>query len=261
MSKTKVETPISILNTGFQKCLPGYPFGPSIRGHYIIHYILSGKGTYTVGNHTYSLRAGNGFIIHPSDLVYYRADMDDPWHYTWVDFYGDDAEKLMKRCGYNHDDKSAYIFYSDKFEKIENVMHELDDVFYSNQENRQLFLVGSLYRLLSYISDNSDRAKTSYVDSIKEYIHYNFPYDISVKEIAQHVGLNRSYMCKIFTNETGISPQEYLLRHRISKAAFYLRETTFSISEVAYSCGFNNITHFSYTFKKRNGRTPSEYRK
>ena len=56
---------LSVYNVGYQLCDAGYQWGPGIRDHYLIHYVISGKGTYEVNNETHSLSAGDAFLVYP----------------------------------------------------------------------------------------------------------------------------------------------------------------------------------------------------
>ena len=64
---------------GYEACQPLHSYGPAVRPNYVIHYIISGKGTFTIGNRTYRLTAGQGFFLMPNVRTYYEADADDPW--------------------------------------------------------------------------------------------------------------------------------------------------------------------------------------
>ena len=59
---------LSVYNVGYQLCDAGYQWGPGIRDHYLIHYVISGKGTYEVNNETHSLSAGDAFLVYPNHL-------------------------------------------------------------------------------------------------------------------------------------------------------------------------------------------------
>ena len=54
---------LSVYNVGFQRCDSLYQWGPGIRDHYLIHYIISGKGFYKIGKRTYELQAGDSFLV------------------------------------------------------------------------------------------------------------------------------------------------------------------------------------------------------
>lgn len=72
---------LSVYNVGFQKCDSLYQWGPGIRDHYLIHYIISGCGTYIVGKQQYRLQSGDTFLVYPNTEVTYFAGREDPWEY------------------------------------------------------------------------------------------------------------------------------------------------------------------------------------
>lgn len=95
---------LSVYNVGFQKCDPLYQWGPGIRDHYLIHYIISGKGYYKIKNTTFTLQAGDSFLVYPNTEVLYFADETDPWEYAWVGFTGSDASMILKATDFQQKD-------------------------------------------------------------------------------------------------------------------------------------------------------------
>ena len=73
--------PLVVKNVGFQQCTPGYHWGAGMRDHYLLHYVVSGKGTYTLNGSSYPVHAGQVFLVWPNTLVRYCADESDPWEY------------------------------------------------------------------------------------------------------------------------------------------------------------------------------------
>ena len=92
---------LSVYNVGFQKCNPGYQWGPGVRDHFLIHYIVSGKGNYTCGEETFSLAAGDAFLVRPHQRVRYCADRQEPWEYYWVGFNGGDAARILSATDFS----------------------------------------------------------------------------------------------------------------------------------------------------------------
>ena len=78
---------LSVYNVGYQLCDAGYQWGPGIRDHYLIHYIISGKGTYEVHHEVHSLSAGDAFLVYPNTEVIYRADAKKPMGIRLGRFY------------------------------------------------------------------------------------------------------------------------------------------------------------------------------
>lgn len=101
--------------------------------------------------------------------------------------------------------------------------------------------------------DNINRA----INFLREY--YNEDY--SLEEVAKIANLSTYHFIRVFKNETGKTPIEYLLDFKIDKAKSLLTNKDKSISEICYDCGFNNPSHFTRVFKYKTGVTPSIYRK
>ena len=84
---------------------------------------------------------------------------------------------------------------------------------------------------------------------------------LSVAGIAEKLNINRSYLCTVFKQHTGRSPQQYLLDVRLSHAAELMTLYGESITVAANSVGYHDICLFSEMFKKHFGVSPREYRK
>ncbi len=83
---------------------------------------------------------------------------------------------------------------------------------------------------------------------------------IRLCDIAALVSMSDSALSHFFKKRTNRNIVDYINDIRISNATKMLFETTNSISEIAFLCGFNNISNFNRIFKKNRGKTPSEYR-
>ncbi len=88
----------------------------------------------------------------------------------------------------------------------------------------------------------------------------NYSNPVSIEDIAAFVGISRSQLFRCFQRIAGISPKEYLTRYRIKKACQLLAQTSFSMTAIANSLGFENSLYFSKAFRKVQGVSPSEYR-
>lgn len=102
--------------------------------------------------------------------------------------------------------------------------------------------------------------KSKYVLQAMDYIgkHYSDP-NITVGEIAQHLGLSEGHLSHTFKKETDYTLLNYLTRYRIHKGMELLRDCRLKVYEVAERVGYKDITYFSTTFKKLVGISPSEY--
>lgn len=84
--------------------------------------------------------------------------------------------------------------------------------------------------------------------------------DLSLKNQAEHLNINASYLSTLFKKETGSTLTEYVNKKRMDHALFLLNTTNLQIQNIAQHCGFPDVNYFTKTFKKYMGKTPKEYR-
>ena len=256
---------LSVYNVGYQKCEPEYQWGPGVRDHYCIHYILSGSGYYTVGKMSRRLSQGDAFILYPGVEVQYHADKEEPWEYGWAGFMGADAASIIRNTAFTKD--TPYILKGKIPE--EEIRNGLEQIYHvkGNTYEAAVAMAGALYSLLSVFmhyggGENPEKdLQTIYVEKAEKYIETNYSYPVTVEDVAAYVGISRSHLFRSFQAYMGKSPKEYLSEYRIKQACHLLKETDLSVSAIAYSVGFENNLYFSKAFKKQKGTSPSEYRK
>ena len=88
--------------------------------------------------------------------------------------------------------------------------------------------------------------------------HYNEP--ITLPDMAKAAGMSSKYFSAFFKKMTGRTPFEYLCAYRIEKAARMLKNTEKNVTEVAFCCGFNDLSYFIKRFKEANGMSPGAYK-
>ena len=107
----------------------------------------------------------------------------------------------------------------------------------------------------------TSKVRDFYIKEALAYIDNNYMRDISIEDIAESSGLNRSYFGKIFRESVGKTPQEFLINYRMIKAAQLLRLTNYPIHEIGNAVGYPNQLHFSRAFKSVYGVSPRNWRK
>jgi AraC-like DNA-binding protein len=84
--------------------------------------------------------------------------------------------------------------------------------------------------------------------------------DINMKQASEIAMLNEHHFLRLFKKAFGLTPHQFLIKTRLRKAAYLLKNTDKSVSEICYSIGFESLSSFSTLFKKRLGITPTKYR-
>jgi len=93
-----------------------------------------------------------------------------------------------------------------------------------------------------------------------EYIHKKYSQPINLHMLCDYLNLNTCYFCVLFKNQTNMTFSQYLNKIRINESKILLETTNDSIIDISLAVGFNNHNHFSATFKKLTGMTPTVYR-
>lgn len=260
---------LGLYQFGWEQCEPGHSFGPAARNHYLFHYVISGTGTLLAddskGNtQTYTVKAGQGFMIFPNQITTYFADTEHPWEYAWIEFDGLRVKSVLEAAGLTLD---SPIYHAKSQELREAMMNEMLYMT-NNRDSSPFHLIGHLYLFLDDLTRSSSAMKLTqgsqlrdfYVQEALSFIEHNFQNDITVADIAESCGLNRSYFGKIFKEAVGKSPQEFLLSYRMLKAAELLKLTSHSIGEIGIAVGYENQLHFSRAFKGIYGISPRDWR-
>lgn len=254
---------LNLYQFGWERCIPGHQFGPAARTHFLFHYIISGQGSLDTNGNTYTLKAGQGFLLCPGQVSTYIASTEDPWYYTWVEFDGLRARESMTLAGLG--ERQPIYTPASGGSRIQTFLMDIVD----NHDKAPMRLVGLAMILLDEIVQTSktrisqgDRSlRDFYMREVINYIDGNYRRDVSIEEIAENCGLNRSYFSRLFKECMGESPQRFLIHYRTAKAAELLKGTRLSIAEVSHAVGYENPLHFSRAFKKVYGISPNEYRR
>lgn len=123
----------------------------------------------------------------------------------------------------------------------------------------------SISRHMQMLSDSSfNNVDSSFhsrrIELVVDYMNQNFQKAITLSEVSKLANMTDAAFSRFFKTRTGISFMDSLLEIRLGHASRMLIDTTQSVSEVAYDCGFNNISNFNRLFKKKKGCTPKEFR-
>lgn len=133
------------------------------------------------------------------------------------------------------------------FIELLSILHRL-----SISENQQL--------LCSQPLETSDFANSDRIRIICQYIAQNYHEKIKVQKVAEMLNMTETTLSRLMKQRTGKSFVGFLNDYRIGFATRWLTETNQSVAEIAFRCGFYNISNFNRIFKKSKACTPGEYR-
>lgn len=257
---------LNIVHYGAEICESNYSFGPSVRENFVLHFVIDGKGRFTLNDKTVELQTGDLFLLPQHQVTFYQADSRHPWSYIWVGFSGSKAETILAKTSLLENCYCHSNLQSNILNQMFHITHFRDQKL---NDATELQLTAELYKLLSFLveefpNENVQQDENSaklYVKKTLKIIHTQYDNPLRIADIAKKLNLNRSYLYKIFKEQTGYSIKEYILQVKMEKSSDLLRNPRFTISEVANSVGFSDSLAFSKTFKKYYGDNPTCYRK
>jgi AraC-like DNA-binding protein len=227
-------------------------------------YISSGCGIFETKNTAPTVvEAGTAFLIYPNVWHRYKPALETGWEEFWVGFGGHYTEYLMRQECFSADNPILKIGFDTEFLKV--FIHLIDTLKFEGIAYKQISsclviqLLGLLYAS-ALMATNVHSRKDKLIHQIRHVIHENWMKSISMEELAAQHGIGYVWFRKAFKEITGTSPGQYHLGIKLEKASQMLRQTSLSVSEIAYQTGFESEFYFSRIFKKKMGNSPSQYR-
>ena len=95
---------------------------------------------------------------------------------------------------------------------------------------------------------------------VKKYISDNYMYELRLKSLADLANMSESAFCRFFKLHTGRRLSDYIIDIRLGYATRLLIDTTETIAEICFKCGYNNMSNFNRIFKRKKGCSPTEFR-
>lgn len=254
---------LAVTQCGITEYSGGHSYGPRYYNQYSAHFIISGKGTYIADGKSYNLHAGEGFMIIPNMLITYIADEEDPWEYIYANFTGADSKSLVQSAGLGEENVIFSYEMTEEMIKDLNRMREYSaDASAKGYDVTGCFLL-AMSRLVRAESERRSGAllPEHYIRRALSFIDDNYHNNIKISQIAANIGVDRTYLYKIFKKNLNISPVKYLKNYKLDRAAALMEHDGITLEDIALSVGFCDTSHFSKSFSKKFGVTPGEYRR
>lgn len=123
----------------------------------------------------------------------------------------------------------------------------------ANSEDARTLATTSYAKVM--VEDDSRR-----ILKVKKYINDNYPYDLKLKTLADLANMSQSAFSRFFKLHTGRTLSDYIINIRLGYATRMLLDTNDTIADISFKCGYNNLSHFNRTFRRKKGCSPREFR-
>ena len=223
-------------------------FPPHHIQRHVLHYVTKGKGRYLFNGQELPVREGDIFVCHPGYFTSYIPDPEDPFAYIWVSFdCAPSFAALMNR----------EVFPAPWSRPIFEQMLSAGET--AAPEWTVCARLYDFFAALAQQKPVTSPPPDDYVSRAVNFIQTNYSDSIQIADIAADLGLSRNYFCRIFKQQMGLSPQEYLVSHRLTVAANLLVDLGLTQKEAALQVGYPDVCAFSRMFKRKYGVAPGVY--
>jgi len=233
---------------GIHACKPGEVYPTHRIERHVLHFVTQGQGIYVADGKRYAVGPGDLFVSHPGYVTSYLADRQEPFTYIWVSFHCKECfARLLVR------DVFSAPWARPMFSKIIGCHETAVPEWAVCTQLYEFFLQLAAKQAAPHVSH------ADYVSRAVDYMQSNYSAPIGIAELAADLGLSRSYFCRLFKAQTGLSPKEYLVSCRLEQAAILLTEHGLSQKEAAQQVGYNDVVTFSRMFRQKYGIPPGEF--
>ncbi len=241
--------------------------------------VLSGCATHIVNGERLEISKGDVFVMNKGTVhgyentenfricnIMFRTETFISENFDICQLHGFHALFLLEPK-YNSENgfKSRLKLSPAVFSDVERLIKSAAEEFNSSNNGRKTMVRSYFLQLVVLLSrlygTNVRHREIEGISKAAAFMELNFMNDIETEDLLKVAHYSQRHFIRLFSAIYSTTPQQYLLSIRIRHACSLLREKTFSITEIAAKCGFNDSNYFCRIFKKNIGMTPSMYRK
>ncbi|MGN0573408.1 MAG: helix-turn-helix domain-containing protein [Acutalibacteraceae bacterium] len=249
------------ISAGHFYCVKGYHLKRENYNSLLITHILSGSFTY--------IKDGKHITAHSGDTVildcfkpheYYT---DSSFESIWIHISGGNSFELFEEI----EKSEGNLIKCKDVQHVQKLLFRIFNGISSDNPPTELSMSLDIYKLFAELlnpQSMKSKGESSYEDSInqiKEFIAENLNENLTVGQLAKIANMSTSHFSRVFKQQTGFSPYDFILISRLNRAKYLLQITDMTVASIAYEIGFNSESNFIYFFTENEGISPGKFRK
>lgn len=229
----------------------------------VLEYVVKGKGYIEYKGKTYTVKAGDSYIINRICGHRWYADPDDPYEKKWVNIGGRFLESLAM----------AYQMTGGVYVEPVSIEAQIDEMHrillsYNFQDPRKdnLKLMHQVVDIFDKIANTGNVAREkpdrAMFEQIRNYVTANLLYEqLNPTIICNSFFISPSTLLRMFEKNVGITPAKYIVLQRIEYAKRLLSSTDYTVDRISGLLSFSSSRHFYKVFRETVGMAPTVWRK
>lgn len=238
--------------------------------------VLDGVLNVRLDKTDYRAKRGDVFMVSPETI--HSATPEDGCLYECIVLHMDFLCLPTYSCTFFIESILNHHYVAKEYHPYDNsefnrAMNGVFDAMKIKSSGYKFRVISELYRLLGTIVDNhlyslsetnlkmTNDKNIPKLKKVLTFIRSNYDKQITLNDMATITKMSPKYFCSFFKDMTGKSPFKYLCEYRIEKASQKLLRSDMTVTDIAYACGFNDLSYFIKTFKQIKKISPSAFRK
>ena len=230
---------------------------------------VQGEMDFFVNGRIAHLREGDGIFVNSGRLHFGFSAKKQECIYAFVVFHpevlGEEPAISRELFRIGQEQQSDYILLHKDIPQEAEVIKNILAVERSMADDKLFNALGYVSAIMESIMtmlpdvEKGSEADWAVLRRMTGYVQSHYHETIRLEEVAASGMVCRSQCCKLFKSKMNMTPMEYVMHYRLNKACELLGQDL-SITEIAFSCGFNGVSYFSESFRRKYSVTPSAYR-
>ncbi len=251
--------------TVLQAEMTDFSYGKHAHEEYSFGVTLTGRQDFYSSGAFHRSQPGNVIVFNPGEVHDGRSGVEDTLHYRMLYIHPTQLEPMLQSAGV---EQSRDFQVDDTLLLDQHLRQSILTMgsLITGHNNTTLEQESELYQIAARIAQlrgkfapNQLARKTDrLLIQARDYIQDNLLEDLSLDEISREAKLSKYHFLRMFRQQFGITPHQYILNSRISRARDAL-ETGASLDDVVFDYGFTDLSHFNRRFKPIFGMTPKQY--
>jgi AraC-like DNA-binding protein len=232
---------------------------------YQVVYISAGQGILQTRCKRWQIRSGDVFILFPGVWHTYRPNPRTGWNEHWLGCDGAIARDLVKN---RFLDPHKPVLGARHEELLLSAFAGVMDAVHANRPALQQVMAGLALYILSLLYSSQQPGQSSrrnvgaaIHEAMRRMTDSHGQTQIDIRALARELNVSYTWFRRMFTQHTGLSPHQYWLQIKISRARTLLTDTDLTVKEIAYQSGFASEHYFCRLFKAKTGITPVRWRR
>ena len=225
------------------------------------HLVVGGAGEVCFGGKCVRVQTGDTFVLFPDVFVRLENRESEDWHYWWLELRGARLLEALAMAGLTPDNP---VLHGDFRPHLEPLLERTRQLYHED-EHSPVHPISAAWNYIEGLSVG--QAQRSYVAPLslaalaRGILEHESGDAISVGDVADRLFVSRATLLRHFQAAYGETPSHYKERMQLERACRLLRETDYSVAEIAIGCGFATPQYFSRRFAQRLGTPPAQWRR